>query len=295
MEPEVREPDAAPGEPAAEPERVPALFTAARERLRPIERINIAAIRATFTVPALDGLMRWCQRFPGATWVEVCTRRLRHTFGMERIPAPAELRRFILVANHRSYFDLFVCTMLLYKSGLKVRMAFPVRSNFFYDNPLGVFVNGVMSWFSMYPPIFRDRKKIALNHTAMSELSTFLLERDVGAGMHPEGTRNKTDDPYTLLPAQAGIGRLIYKAHVPVIPVFINGLTNTLFYQVLSNFTGRGRKVVVVFGSPIDFGDLLDAPATGRTYRRIADRTREVLMALGEEEKVHRAEIEAKL
>ena len=276
---------------AAEEESRPALFSAARERLTWVERVNIALIRRTFSFPPLDALMRWCQRFPGATWVEVCTRQLRHVRGLERLPELRALDRFILVANHRSYFDLFVCSMLLFKHGLRRRVMFPVRSGFFYDNLLGWIVNGAMSWFSMYPPIFRERKKLVLNHTAMSEMAWFLNNRKLGAGIHPEGTRNKGDDAYALLPAQSGVGRLIHRAHVPVIPVFINGLGNRLPQQILGNFTGSGAPITVVFGAPIDFGELLEAPGSARTYRRIADRTMEVIAALGEEERAFRAEV----
>lgn len=272
-------------------ERRPALFSLARERLTPIERFNIGFIRRTFSSRPLDALMRWCQRVPGAGWVDVCTRRLRHVHGLDRVPPPKELTRFILVSNHRSYFDMYVVTMILFRAGLKRRVLFPVRANFFYDRLLGLFVNGVMSWFSMYPPIFRDRKKLALNHTAMSEIAWFLQNRDMGAGIHPEGTRGQGDDPYTLLPAQSGVGRVIHQARVQVLPVFVNGLINDLPKQVKSNFDGTGRDVVVVFGAPIDFGELLEQPGTARTYKAIADKVMETIAALGAEERVHRAEL----
>jgi 1-acyl-sn-glycerol-3-phosphate acyltransferase len=179
--------------------------------------------------------------------------------------------------------------MVLFKrKGLRNRMVFPVRSNFFYDNPLGFFVNGLMSWWSMYPPIFRQRKKAVLNHTAMSELGHLLGQGGISAGLHPEGTRNKGPDPYTLLPPQSGVGRAIYHSRVPVIPVFINGLGNALAWQVLSNFIGRGKPVWVVFGAPIDFGTLLSEPPSARTYRSIASVTLDAIRALGEEERAVR-------
>jgi 1-acyl-sn-glycerol-3-phosphate acyltransferase len=107
-------------------------------------------------------------------------------------------------------------------------------------------------------------------------------------GLHPEGTRNKTSDPYTLLPAQSGVGRIIQAARVSVIPVFVNGLGNDIVRQVASNFTKSGAPVNVVFGGPIDFGDMLDAPASPRLHRRISERCVEVLAELGEEERALR-------
>ncbi len=277
-----------------EDERRPALFSQAQDRLSPIERFNIAFIRRTFSARPLDALMRWCQRVPGAAWVDVCTRKLRHVHGLDRLPPPRDWSRFIIVSNHRSYFDLYVVTMVLFRAGLHRRVLFPVRANFFYDRLLGLFVNGVMSWFSMYPPIFRDRKKLALNHTAMSEIAWFLQNRDIGAGIHPEGTRGQGDDPYALLPGQSGVGRVIHQSRVPVIPVFVNGLINNLPRQVGSNFDGTGRDVIVVFGKPIDFGALLDAPATAKTFKAITDQTMETIASLGAEEKAHRAALAAK-
>ncbi len=140
----------------------------------------------------------------------------------------------------------------------------------------------------MYPPIFRERKKLVLNHTAMSELIWLLQNREIGAGIHPEGTRNQNDAPYTLLPGQSGVGRAIHSSRVPVIPVFINGLINDLPRQVRSNFDGTGKKIIVVFGRPIDFGELLAAPGTARTYKSITDKTMSVIAQLGQEEKAHR-------
>lgn len=282
----------APEATEAADDRRPNTFLEARDKLTRTERFNIAFIRRTFTSPFLDRLMAWCQRAPGAFWVHHCTKHIRHELGLERLPSMRDTKRFILVSNHRSYFDLYVVTMILFRAGLRQRVLFPVRSNFFYDRPLGILVNGIMAWFSMYPPIFRDRKKLVLNHTAMSELIDFLKTRDLAAGIHPEGTRNQNEDPYALLPAQSGVGRAIHAARVPVIPVFINGLINDLPKQVSSNFDRTGRRVVVVFGAPIDFGPLLEQPGTAKTYKAIAEHTMKTIAALGEEERAFRATLD---
>ena len=272
--------------------RAPDLFSMAGARLSAMERFNIAMVRRTFTSPTLDAIVRWCQRVLGAGWIDVCTKNIRHAYGLERLENLPAIGSFVLVANHRSFFDLFVLSMLLLRAGLKQRILYPVRSTFFYDNPLGVFVNAVMSFCSMYPPIFRDRKKAALNYTALNEVVWFLTRRGLAAAMHPEGTRKKDDDPYSFLPAQSGVGRTIYQARVLVIPAFINGLGNNLVTQVGGNFTRKGRPVIAVFGAPIDFGDLLEGPASGRTYRAIAEHTLKAIGALAEEEREIRAKLE---
>ncbi len=271
------------GSPRVEASR-PETFEQARERLTWFERFSIFFIKKTFENPVLDRLFLWFQRYPGRFWVDKCTQNIRQAHGIERVGPLAEKKSVILVSNHRSFFDMFVITMLLYRHGFNLRLFFPVRANFFYDNPLGLMVNGIMSWFSMYPPIFRERKRATLNHTALSELAT-AVRAGRSAGIHPEGTRKKDDDPYTFLPAQSGLGRLIYLARCEVIPVFINGLGNNLPKQVLGNFTRRGKTIVVVFGPPVDFGDLLDAPPTAKTFHAIAERTLEVIGELGQEER----------
>jgi 1-acyl-sn-glycerol-3-phosphate acyltransferase len=164
-----------------------------------------------------------------------------------------------------------------------------VRSNFFYDNPLGPFVNGVMSFFAMYPPIFRQPSMAAFNLAGLDEIVRLLRQGGTLVGVHPEGTRKKDDDPYTLLPAQPGIGRLIYHARVPVIPVFVNGLGNSIPKQIAGNVTKKGSPVHIVFGAPVDFGSLYDATPSPRVYKRLSETALEAIAALGQEERELRA------
>lgn len=268
------------------------LLGACSEKLTRMERAQIAAIRRTFDAPALNRVIRFCQRHIGATWIHHCTKHLRHVYGLERLPPLDRSQSFILIANHRSFFDLYVVTAELVRRGLPHRILFPVRANFFYDSALGFFVNGVMSFFAMYPPIFRERAKAAANVASLDELVAMLQQGGRLAGLHPEGTRKQDDDPYALLPAQRGIGRVIHEARVPVIPVFVNGLINDLKRQVGSNFDRSGRRVIVVFGPPVDFGDLLDRPGTPSVQRQIAERGLRAIAELGQEERSLRAELE---
>ena len=276
--------------PTAELLARPDLAETGRQRLSFMERSIIRFVRGTFRRGLVDGAIRALQHTIGSSWIHHCTKHLRHMHGIERLPVLEMRQSYILVSNHRSFFDLYVIFGDLVRRGLQHRIVFPVRSTFFYDNPIGLFVNGVMSFFAMYPPLFRERKKLILNPTSLDELSWLLRRGGMFAGIHPEGTRKKDDDPYTFLPAQRGVGRIIHGARVPVIPVFINGLINDLPRQVSSNFDGSGREIHVVFGAPIDFSDLLDEPPSARTEQRIADRTLEVIGELGQEEKRLRAE-----
>jgi 1-acyl-sn-glycerol-3-phosphate acyltransferase len=267
----------------------PDLLDAGRARLSLIERFTLRFVRHTFEPGRVDRLIRWLQRVIGSTWIHHFTKHLRHVYGLERLPRLERSQSYILVSNHRSFFDLYVITGHLVRLRLKHRIVFPVRADFFFTSLVGLFVNGVMSFFAMYPPIFRDRKKLALNPVSLDELAWLLRRGGYFCGLHPEGTRKKDDDPYTFLPAQRGVGRVIHEAKVPVIPVFINGLLpNDLPRQVSSNFDGTGRKIVVVFGEPIDFSDLYAEAGTPKVHQAAADRTLEAIGRLGTEERGYR-------
>jgi 1-acyl-sn-glycerol-3-phosphate acyltransferase len=264
------------------------LLVLGESSLSPLERAQIRFIRASLRPGMLDRGIRALQGTVGQWWIRTVTASLRHVHGLDRLPSWDPSGSVVLVANHRSFFDLYITMAELVANGLPHRILFPVRSTFFYDHPLGPFVNGVMSFFAMYPPIFRDRKRGALNLASLDELAALLRRGGFFAGVHPEGTRNKGDDPYTLLSAQSGVGRVIRKARVPVVPVFVNGLVNNLAQQVSDGLTRRGTPVHIVFGAPIDFGSLLHEPESPRTYKRIAERCVEVIAGLGQEEKAIR-------
>jgi 1-acyl-sn-glycerol-3-phosphate acyltransferase len=262
------------------------------DQLSPIEKLQIKVIGKSFDPGRTDKTIRVLQRAIGSTWIEVCIRRVRHVIGGERIASVTDNTRdesFIIVANHRSFFDLYVVTGYLVFRGLTQRIVFPVRSKFFYDKPLGFVVNGVMSFFAMYPPIFRERERAPLNVAALDEVVRLLKRGGTVVGLHPEGQRNKTDDPYALLPAQSGVGRIVHDARVPVVPVFINGLHNDLPRQLAGNLSGTSDPVVLAFGAPIDFGDMLDEPASPRLFKRISEKCMAEVAKLGEEEKAYRA------
>jgi 1-acyl-sn-glycerol-3-phosphate acyltransferase len=148
-----------------------------------------------------------------------------------------------------------------------------------------------MSFFAMYPPVFRERSRAGLNLAGIDEVVWMARRGGAFIGIHPEGTRNKGDDPYALLPAQSGVGRIIRHAQVDVLPVFVHGLTNDLWEQVSSNVTRKGHPVIVVFGEPVDFGGLTEMSPSARLYKRIADRTVEAIGELALEEREIRARI----
>ncbi|MDB4946708.1 MAG: 1-acyl-sn-glycerol-3-phosphate acyltransferase [Labilithrix sp.] len=258
-----------------------------------IERFQIGFVRKTFASKPVDRVVRAAQRYIGANWIEQSIKNLRHVYGVERLPHFGRDESTILVSNHRSFFDLYVVTAYLVKRGMPQRLVFPVRSQFFYDQPLGLAVNGIMSFFAMYPPVFRERKRAALNLASLDEVVRLVKAGGAFVGLHPEGMRNKSDDPYTLLPGQGGVGRIIQasRGRARVVPVFVNGLSNDILRQVGSNYMKNGGPVTVVFGKPIDFGTMLDAPPSPRLHRNISEHTLDRIRELGEEERVIRSSL----
>jgi 1-acyl-sn-glycerol-3-phosphate acyltransferase len=107
-------------------------------------------------------------------------------------------------------------------------------------------------------------------------------------GFHPEGTRNKNNDPYSFLPAQPGVGKLIREANPQVIPVFIAGLCNNLPKQISRNWNCED-VIRIHFGEMIDFSAFMEKPDRLRTHKEIADFVIEKIAELGEKDRLDNA------
>jgi 1-acyl-sn-glycerol-3-phosphate acyltransferase len=204
----------------------------------------------------------------------------------------------MLVSNHRSYFDQYAMLLACYMGPVPwaKRLYFPVRSNFFYDQPLGIMVNAAVAAGAMYPPIFRQSERRALNDDALDRMVGIVRQRGNVLGMHPEGTRGKGPDPYTFLPAQPGVGKLALIARPVVVPAFILGLGNNPVEAIRLNFSkdARGpRAVVTVFGPPVDYSDLCVEKPRPTLYKKCADRFMAEVGKLALREKELRADLVA--
>lgn len=231
----------------------------------------------------------FCQRHIGSLWIKISTYNLMNVFGIEVINKANFNRPLLLVANHRSFFDMYVVSSVMFRQTRHpMTLFFPVRAKFFYDNLIGWFVNLVMGWWSMYPPFFREAKE-----AKKREFDKFSLRRltqicSTGyghvIGFHPEGKRNLDESPYNFLPAQPGVGAVIMKAKPQVIPVFIAGLGNDLPKQILGNWTG-GEKVRIWFGEPVELSAFYEKGDRLRTHKEIADFLMTKIGELGEKDK----------
>ena len=258
------------------------LSTFERLAFRLVERMNQGRWKRFWT---------WCQKIFGAGWIHLSTYNLMQVYGLEHVEAADHDRPLLLVANHRSFFDMYtVSTVLFRHTPWRKQLFFPVRGRFFYQSLLGLFVNLVMGWWSMYPPFFASgdrpiRAKRAFDKYSF-RLLTELCKNGAGnvIGFHPEGTRNKSPDPYSYLPPQPGVGKLIKDAQPQVIPVFIAGLGNDLPRQVLGNWTG-GPQIRIYFGEQIDFSAYVSKKDHLRTYKKISEVVMSKIAQLGESDR----------
>ena len=165
---------------------------------------------------------------------------------------------FIIAANHRSYIDppllnalapeplVFLAKKELFEGKLK---------NWFFRN-----MNAI--------PVDRSKADLDALNEALKR-----LEEGCKVCIFPEGRRAPERG---FLRAKPGVGYLVAKARVPVIPVYIHNSTDILSGDN-RKFRIPKRDVVVVFGNPIRFEDVDD---NVRGYKRIADRIMEEIKKL---------------
>ncbi|MDB4961809.1 MAG: phospholipid/glycerol acyltransferase [Myxococcales bacterium] len=267
----------------------------------PLTRIEKLALRIG-ELANEDPRGKWIQtkflRGVSYVWVRKVVARRIFAEGLDEVIALRPKTGVMLVANHRSFFDSYILLLACYMGRVPwaKSLQFPVRSNFFYDSPLGIAINAAIAGGAMYPPIFRQAERRALNDEALDRMVEILKRPGAVLGMHPEGTRGKGADPYQLLPAQPGVGKAALLAQPMVVPAFINGLGNNLAEDVRINFTKEARRsksIIAVFGPPIDYTDLMAEKPRPTLYKKCADRFMAEVKKLSEKERALRAEIEA--
>jgi 1-acyl-sn-glycerol-3-phosphate acyltransferase len=267
----------------------------------PLTRIERLAVRFA-ELANEDRRGKWLQtqflRGVSYVWVRAAIARRVLVEGLEAAMALRPDTGVMLVSNHRSFFDQYAMLLACYMGPVPwaKRLFFPVRSNFFYDQPLGIAVNAAVAGGAMYPPIYRQADRRALNDDALDRMVEIVRRPGNVLGMHPEGTRGKGPDPYQFLPAQPGVGKLALLAQPLVLPVFIHGLGNDLVDDIRANFTrdARGsRAIVAVFGPPVDYRDLCAEKPRPTLYKKCADRFMAEVGKLAVRERALRADLAA--
>jgi 1-acyl-sn-glycerol-3-phosphate acyltransferase len=232
-----------------------------RQRLRGFEKFAVPLLEQLNSRPVAKSLIQHTLNEFNARWIMAAMSPVLQVYNPDvvtRLDAP---RGLLLVANHLSFFDMYVAASWMQRNtDLVHRVYFPVRANYFYDRPAGMLINLAISGGSMWPPVFRDSDRRDLNDAGMAQLRQTL---GAGAiiGFHPEGQRNKSMDPWTLAPHRPGVGRLILDVHpdVAILPYFIIGLSNRFDREIRRGYLPvgqRGTPVRMHFGTPSTAGDL---------------------------------------
>ncbi|HWO20914.1 MAG TPA: lysophospholipid acyltransferase family protein [Kofleriaceae bacterium] len=259
-----------------------------------VERLALRFAEASNEDPRGKWLQTQFLRGVSYVWVRACLANRMLAEGVEDLMALRPETGVMLVSNHRSFFDQYAMLLACYMGPVHwaKRLYFPVRSNFFYDQPLGILVNAAIAGGAMYPPIYRQAERRVLNDEALDKMVEILRTPGNVLGVHPEGTRGKSPDPYQFLPAQPGVGKAALLGRPMVIPAFIHGLGNNIVEDVRQNFgkeARRSRAVITVFGAPVDYSDLCAEKPRPTLYKKCADRFMAAVRPLAERERALRA------
>jgi 1-acyl-sn-glycerol-3-phosphate acyltransferase len=254
------------------------------------ERFAVELGRITNETPTGKRIQEAFLRTVSYIWIRAALARRMFVDGLDKVIHLDPDRGVLLASNHRSFFDQYAVLLGIWMGPTPWarRLIFPVRSNFFYERPLGVLVNYAVGGGAMYPPIFRQAARAPKNRESLDTVIKFLSEPGAIVGVHPEGTRGKGPDPYQMLPAQPGIGQIALQARPIVLPCFINGLSNDIVQDVRANFdpaVRRERPCIAVFGDPVDYADLTAQRPRPALYKKAADRFRDAILALSARER----------
>lgn len=262
------------------------------EQLAPLSPLERASFEVAHLLahPKLSIFSKaWNSLFMGGL-IYACGGRRFNVVGLENLEPFGKKDSILFVANHRSFFDFFSVTAnIFWHTQLTKRIFFPVRQTFFYDHPAGPIVNAIMSGMRMFPPVMREKDKRAFNNYVIARCIAELDREDVGTvlGIHPEGTRNKGDDPYSFLPTQVGVGRIaLGSRRVHVIPVFALGMSQSIGAEMKMNLLSpEAHPVDLYFGRPIDFSDLRPTAEDPTSHKLAADRCLDAIKELAEQQR----------
>ncbi len=257
------------------------------EELEPFERVSVQLLDWMHR-HVRGATERWL-RTVSVGWMTLGSRRMLEPHGIERLSGLRYEDPILLVSNHRSFFDLYMLMLLLHQhTPLRQPVLCPVRADFFYKRLDGLLVNVLVGGGRMFPPFFREPAKHEFNRWALERVAFELRRGQVLVGFHPEGKRNQNADPYQPLPAQPGVGKLIMESWPIVVPAFIHGLSNNIVADIAGNLRGT-KRVIAVFGEPMDLTPFKRASNRLATHKRIADALLKRVYELGQEERTLRS------
>ena len=227
--------------------------------LRGFERVSVPLCTLINGNRHPRGPLLMLTRYLSGPAIYEVTRRRLHVHGADHVRKLNPARGILVLSNHRSFFDMYVALSWVYvNADFVTRLHFPVRSNFFYTNPLGLVVNLAISGCAMWPPVFRDERRTLLNPTGVTQTLHVLDQKGCMVGIHPEGTRSQDPDPYRFLPARPGVGVMVSRTHpeTVILPYFVAGLSNSFAEEMKCNLRPRQSEPLRVwYGEPVLAGE----------------------------------------
>jgi 1-acyl-sn-glycerol-3-phosphate acyltransferase len=154
--------------------------------------------------------------------------------GLENLPQEGG---YIMAANHTSHLD---SPAIIAACGQHLNRVYSLAAqDYFFDRPVKSWL--CRNWLNMIP--FKRRGNFLDCLPTCQEV----IARQQSILFFPEGTRSKTGQ---LQPLKLGLGILVMKLKVPVVPVHVRGT-----YQALPKGKVFPKKypIQVCFGSPLDF------------------------------------------
>ena len=150
-------------------------------------------------------------------------------YGLDNIPAEGA---FVYASNHISYLDPVVLAI-----SCRRRISFVAKDTLFKNKPFGLFLAHLDAF-----PIKRDSADIGAIKETLRR-----LKQGRAVLIFPEGTR--VQDP-AHREVQSGIGMIVAKSGVPVIPVHVAG-TSEVLPEGAKFF--RRHEISIHIGEPINF------------------------------------------
>ncbi|UCG76161.1 MAG: 1-acyl-sn-glycerol-3-phosphate acyltransferase [Gemmatimonadota bacterium] len=189
--------------------------------------------------------------------------------GRDRVP---QGRNTLLLSNHQSMIDSFLVGIgAFWPQSLLKPYLVPwnpaAEENFYRPRWLGLLSD---LWKCI--PVRPGRRDLRALHRMRQALRSGTMT------LFPEGTRSRDG---TIGRGRPGSALLILANRPAVVPVTIDGMDRVL--PIGRRWPRLFQKVYVVYGSPIDYGDLADEPRSRDTAQRLVDRVMDVLRRQQEE------------
>lgn len=254
-----------------------------------LESFNVRLVELWHTVPALSSISTWLGRNVGRREFELVLGNLLREHNFERLRDADYDNSILVCANHRSYIDNFAIAIRAMKHIPRdVRLIAPARTEGLFDKPWGIFLNFFLTFMNMYPPVVRSSRGAMWGKRVIQLITELLLRGRIAVFIHPEGGRNKGSDPYDLMPAKPGLGKIIHQSKATVFPVFLQGFPRSPKAFISANYrkgASTAPMVHAVMGEPLDFSAERALPASPEVYRAIGRRLMEAILAASVEER----------